>query len=81
MARSDIRKYYKILFPTACLLLIAFSFSLDAFQSDFSAAILWAVLALLIIEVAVLLFKEHQLLWNRLKWYILGALALLTLIS
>lgn len=79
--RSDLRKYGKILFPLACIFLMFFSYRTNAFEDNFSNATLWAVLVLLSTETALIIFNKKAILWNRLKWIILGLLALLFLIS
>ncbi len=80
-SRSDLRIYSKILFPLACMLLMYFSYRTNAFENNFSNATLWALLFLLLTETALIIFKKKAILWNRLKWIILGLLALLFLIS
>lgn len=77
----DIRAFRKILFPLSCLLLVVFSFSLDAFKTDFSIATLFALFILLVIELLLVVFKKHNELWNRVKWLVLAGIILLTLIS
>jgi hypothetical protein len=63
------------------MLLMYFSYRTNAFENNFSNASLWALLFLLLTETALIIFKKKAILWNRLKWIILGLLALLFLIS
>jgi hypothetical protein len=77
----DIRTYNKILFPLACGLLVLFSFGFDAFNTDFSSAVMFAIFGLLVVEALLFAFNSHSLWWNRIKWLILTLIVLLTLIG
>ncbi|WP_341226742.1 hypothetical protein [uncultured Arcticibacterium sp.] len=77
----DIKAYRKVLFPLACLFLILLSFSLDAFESNFSMATAAACFLLIVVEVLVLLFKSYTSWWHTVKWFVLALILLLTLIG
>ncbi len=77
----NLREFGKILFPLACLLLIGFSFGYNAFNTDFSLAISSALFVLLLVEALLFIFKSYTPFWARIRWLILGALALLILIG
>ncbi|MCR9064179.1 MAG: hypothetical protein NXI00_09445 [Cytophagales bacterium] len=77
----DIRSYRIVLFPLACLLLVIFGFATDAFETDFALSTSWALFTLMIVELGLIVFKKKSQFWNRLKWFILGAILLLTLIG
>ncbi|WP_304237759.1 hypothetical protein [Jiulongibacter sediminis] len=77
----DIRTFSKLLFPIACLLLIYFGNRFDAFNTGFALATFYALFGLLIVELLLVIFKKRGGIWDKLKWLILGAIALLTLIG
>jgi hypothetical protein len=77
----DIREYRKVLFPLACGLLVIFSFSFDAFKSDFTLPVFYALFALLIVEMLLFIFKSKSQIWNRVKWLLLAIMALVILIG
>jgi hypothetical protein len=77
----DLRRYRNVLFPLACLFLIAFGFGFDAFENGFAETTLWAVFGLLVIELLIVILKKRYELWSKLKWYILGIITLLILLG
>lgn len=77
----DIRTYNKLLFPLACILLIYFGNRFDAFNTGFALATLYALFALIAVEFLLVVFKKKGGVWDKLKWLILAAIALLTLIG
>ena len=77
----DIRTFSKFLFPLACVLLIYFGFSFDAFTTGFASATVYALFALLVVELLLVIFRKKGGMWDRLKWLILAIIVLITLIS